>query len=72
MTCKRNSYLDCSCNGKKCNSCPISKTKSEFKEFIKSGNKTLNKEKKKEVTQEDAIEFWKNLIESGKVTVIFP
>lgn len=68
MTCKRNSYLDCSCNGKKCNSCSVSENKFGFEEFIKSGNKSLNK---KEVTQEDIINFWKTLKESGKVTIIF-
>ena len=72
MICKRNSNLDCSCNGKKCESCSVSENKSEFKEFIKAGNKTLNRKKEKEVTQEDIINFWKNLKESGKVTVIFP
>lgn len=71
MICKRNSYLDCSCNGKKCKSCPVSEDKSEFKEFIKAGNRAHKKQKKEE-TIEDAIKFWKNLIESGKVTVIFP
>jgi len=68
MTCKRNSYLDCSCNRRKCKSCPVSETKSEFKEFIKAGNKTLNK---KEESLEDVINFWKKLTESGKVTIIF-
>ena len=71
MICKRNSHIECLSNGKQCDFCQVSENKFEFKKFIKAGNKALKKPKKEE-TIEDAIEFWKNLIESGKVTVIFP
>ena len=68
MICKRNPRLECNSNGKQCDFCSVSENKFDFEEFIKSGNKSLNK---KEENLEDIIKFWENLKRNKNVIVIF-